>query len=606
MSLLRQLLISVSVAIFVIVAGVVWLTTDSAREYLHTQLRVQTDSAATSLALTLSQPSNQDEITRELIIAALFDSGQFSRIVFKGVQDEVLVDKRVTTSSVAEVPEWFGQYAAIDTVQASAQVSDGWRQIGQVEVAADPGYARLSLWHNFLRLVGLVLVAGVVWAGVVFVLIRWLRRMLHDEVTKQLDLMVREDAQQRPTPLVGESAAEPRRATFLELREVTQAIASARQSLLSTAEERHAQIESLQLELNQDPVTQLANRKYVVNELRAWLDEGRNGWLLVFRLRDLTEINRVLVRSLVDDWLLSLGQGLQAQVQEHVGATQHVLGRLNGSDFVLLIEDVDASLLQRLVRAIHQELTRQRIQLSNGGFCRWALAQTDFESDESFSHVLARLDQALMRAESAGHGEVEVLMRDASDAQEDYLTEGESQWRARLQVGLEEGLFTLGVNERLLQDEIWHEATLMLRGQSITMTQEDEAAERLLSAYQFMPVATRLGLSGACDLRAIELAMQWLQENKGRLIVRVSLPSLSQPALVQTLPALLERFCTDKATTALCGRLYIELDAYALQSALPQVQEFVALVRPFGLQLGVRRLLTIPQIALEAASLQLA
>src|SRR5690625_1010669 len=130
MSLLRQLLISVSVAIFVIVAGVVWLTTDSAGEYLQTQMRVQTDSAATSLALTLSQPSIQDELTRELIIAALFDSGQFSRIVFKGVQDEVLVDKRVTPSSVAEGPERVGQYAASDNVPARAQVTDGWRQIG--------------------------------------------------------------------------------------------------------------------------------------------------------------------------------------------------------------------------------------------------------------------------------------------------------------------------------------------------------------------------------------------------------------------------------------------------------------------------------------------
>src|SRR5699024_6959424 len=96
---------------------------------------------------------------------------------------------------------------------------------------------------------------------------------------------------------------------------------------------------------------------------------------------DLAEINRVLVRSLVDDWLLSLGQGLQAQVQEHAGATQHVLGRLNGSDFVLLIEGVDAALLQGLVQAIHYELMRQRIHLDSGEFCRWALAQTDCESE---------------------------------------------------------------------------------------------------------------------------------------------------------------------------------------------------------------------------------
>src|SRR5699024_7230036 len=102
---------------------------------------------------------------------------------------------------------------------------------------------------------------------------------------KQLALMVRAEAQ--PESVKVSLAVAPQPATFVELREVTQAIASARQSILSTAEERHAKIESLQLERNQDPVTQLANRTYVVSELRSWLDEGRKGWLLVFRLRDL-------------------------------------------------------------------------------------------------------------------------------------------------------------------------------------------------------------------------------------------------------------------------------------------------------------------------------
>ena len=596
MSLLRQLLISVSVAIFIIVAGVVWLTTDAAREYLHTQLQAQTDSAATSLALTLSQPSNQDEITRELIIAALFDSGQFSRIVFEGVGGELLVDKQVARAHGAQVPDWFVHYASIGAVRAAAQVSDGWRQVGQVVLEADPGYARLSLWHNFLRLVGLVFAAGVAWAVVVFVLIRWLRRMLHDEVTKQLELMVREDAQH--APMADESHAVARRATFIELREVRHAIASARQSILSTAEERHAKIESLQLELNQDPVTRLPNRKFMINELRSWLEAGRSGWILVFRLRDLVEINRVLVRSLVDDWLLSLSQQLKTEIGAVVGTTSHWLGRLNGSDFVLLIETVDDALWQRLVRTIQDELMRQRIQLASGEFCRWALAQTDFGAQESFSHVLARLDQALMRAESAGHGEVEVLLRDASSGPERYLTQGESQWRDRLMHALHSGGFKLAVNERRLQNEVWYEATLMLQ-------QPDEEAA-LLSAYQFMPVATRLGLSGACDLCAVDLALQWLQNNDQRLILRVSLPSLSQPALVQELPSRLAALNEAGLGSELCERLYIELDAYALQSALPIVQNFAQIVQPFGVQLGVRRILQIPQVVLEFADLQLA
>ena len=77
MSLLKQLLLSVSCAILAILVGTLWFSVDSARQYLSSQLQAQAESAATSLALTLSQPSNQDPVTQELLIAALYDTGQF-------------------------------------------------------------------------------------------------------------------------------------------------------------------------------------------------------------------------------------------------------------------------------------------------------------------------------------------------------------------------------------------------------------------------------------------------------------------------------------------------------------------------------------------------
>src|SRR5699024_2130960 len=153
--------------------------------------------------------------------------------------------------------------------------------------------------------------------------------------------------------------------------------------------ERQMKIESLEFELNQDPITLLANRKYFINELRRWLEKGQRGWLLIARLRDLAEINRSLSRPLVDDWLLSMSQQLYAQVIELLGE-QAVLARLNGSDFVVLLDDLPVDELRRTTQVLREEFLQQRIQLSSGSFCRWAFAQTNFQAGESFSHVLAR------------------------------------------------------------------------------------------------------------------------------------------------------------------------------------------------------------------------
>src|SRR5690625_1293802 len=96
MSLLRQLLVSVSVAVFVIFIVAVCVSTKSCPEYLNNQLQIQADSTVTSLALTLSQPANQAEITRELIVAAVFDTGQFSRIACKDPKGQLEVERLAT------------------------------------------------------------------------------------------------------------------------------------------------------------------------------------------------------------------------------------------------------------------------------------------------------------------------------------------------------------------------------------------------------------------------------------------------------------------------------------------------------------------------------
>src|SRR5690625_3985132 len=122
-----------------------------------------------------------------------------------------------------------------------------------------------------------------------------------------------------------------------------------------------------------------------------------------------------------------MGQQLQAVLRGVLDKEHFMLARLNGSDFVLLLDEVSDEVLQAVVVAVRDELMRQRIQLASGEFCRWALAKTDYHSDEAFNHVLARLDQALMRAESAGHGQFEGMARDASGQPAQHLTDGESQ-----------------------------------------------------------------------------------------------------------------------------------------------------------------------------------
>ncbi|AQS51511.1 hypothetical protein PAEH1_07980 [Paenalcaligenes hominis] len=122
-----------------------------------------------------------------------------------------------------------------------------------------------------------------------------------------------------------------------------------------------------------------------------------------------------------------------------------------------------------------------------------------------------------------------------------------------------------------------------------------------LQGYQFMPVATRLGLSAMCDVRAFELALQHLDHcASDRLILRVSLSSITQAGFIDQIAAQLATI-----SLQLAERLAIELDAYSLTSEPVQVGAFCHMLAQHNVHRGVRRILMLPRVALMLRDLHI-
>src|SRR5690606_25022698 len=286
MSLLKQLLLSVTVAVMVIVAGTFAFSISSARSYLDAQVRTASENAATALAITLSQPSNQDPIVRELLLMGLYDTGSFRAVTLTDTEGNVLFERRRSPSADAgSAPQWFRSLLPLEPVMATRVVSDGWKQVGTLGIVGNNSYAYESLWRNALGQVTLVLAAGLLWALVAILSVRWLRRVLNEQVANQ----VRAIAQDGEAP--------PMSKGLRELNALVGEIAQVRQRVRANVDEMDAQIESLTLELNQDPVTGLGNRKYFLNQLgRSLKQEYGSGHVLMMRIRDLGAVNAANTR----------------------------------------------------------------------------------------------------------------------------------------------------------------------------------------------------------------------------------------------------------------------------------------------------------------------
>lgn len=594
MSLLQRLLISVTVAIAIILAGTLAWSVIAARQYLDGQLRSEGENAASALALTLSQPANQDPVTRELLMMGLFDSGRFRAIGLRGPQGQALFERQQPAQQPyrGQAPAWFARLLPLASPPVERAVSDGWRQVGQLWLTVESGYASDALWRSSTRMAALVLAAGLAWALFVVGLLSWFRRVLQREVESQVLAIGAAQGGRRKkggseAGNEGGKAPGPRVA---ELAAVVAAIANTRERVRATAQEQGARIEKLELALNTDAVTGLANRRYIVNELRRVLlgeaadgaegapGVGDGGHMLLFRQRDLAAINTHLRHDGANAWLATMARQLRQLLKLSRGAQ---FGRLNGSDFVVLLPGVAGPRALALVDALRQALQSLRVALESGHSSRWAYALTDYEVGDPLSDVLARLDKALMHAESAGHDEVEFLARAEGAAEQQ--AQRASQWQETLQRALATPnalslaftpLECEGPQGRLEQLE----ASLLLY--------PGEGAAAPLPSALFFPVAVRLGLSAAFDLQALRLGLDWLQGHLGaQLVLRVALPSVTHEGFAAQVYAQLR-----EVPTEVRRRLVFELDAYALQSRPEETLEFAGMAQIQGVGLALRRL----------------
>lgn len=579
MSLLNRLLISVSVVIMCVLIGTVALSVNSARSYLLDQLLVNTENTATSMALTLSQPSNQSASTRELLLSALYDSGQFSLVRLEDPRGNVLFLRDEPVPVTTRVPEWFRAIAGIEAPVSVRQVSSGWEQSGQLSLKLDATYAYEALWSGAVKVLILVLLAGLGWALFAVALMRWFKKILAAEIQRNLTVS--------SSPDQGQIA--PASTTSLaELDVVGTLVSDFRERVQATEYELNERLESLNLELNSDEVTGLPNRRYFINALRASLmvdtadaHKKKLGHVLIIRFRDLAELSRSATRSEVDDWLKGVATALSNDLSEYQ-IPEAIIGRLNGSDFAVLLPGVSGPVATRIAQQLRQRVSMYPSPVRYKPVLRWAIALADYLPGQDVGSVLARLDYRLMRAESAGSvGAIEYSSQaDVADS----LAQGGEQWRGLLASALDQDRLEVSVEKHIYANGrqlTLYEAYLQLR--------ENNSGQNLMSAYLFMPPAARVGLAGACDLRSIRLGLEQLRpRSDGDLVVRVSGASLLDSDFLDGLRRL---FATLSPTDmAVLQRLILEIDAQNLIMCAAQTRELCRLASEFSVRVGIRRL----------------
>ena len=548
MSLIRQMLalIIISTLLAFLVSMVV--STVSARNYLEQQLFTQSSDNASSLALSLSQQT-EDPAMMELMTSALFDSGHFELIRFRDQHKKIVIELK-NKDLPSKVPAWFISGFPIEVASGQALVSKGWKQAGSVEVRAHSKFAYESLWNGAVKLFLAIMGGGIA--------VAFLVRFMFNRVRQPIREMVGQAEAISERRFI--TIAEP---PYIELRRVVTAMNSMVLRVKSMFDEQSERIDQLNYSVNRDSVTGLANRSYFMARLSGLLhdeDCASHGYLLVVRLKDLTVLNQRVGRKATDLLLNQIASVLADWDDE---GEDWIAARLNGADFVLTTPRLEQP--AEFVEALLAKLA----QLSDiEDFIH--IGYTEFSKNEAMSEILTRADAALAQAESRGVVSGVAALVDLSPVRNPNTV-----WRDKLLQAVQAELFVVQKYPVIdWQGQLIHQE-LMLR-------MPDDDGVSLLNAGVFMPFAKRLGLTPQLDLAAIRLAISELKNNPFSCAVNLDIESLSNLPFRAELAKIFQSLSQSTRT-----RLWLEINSNGFKQEFETLAVFAAEMNQVGVKVGI-------------------
>ena len=551
MSLIRQIWLLLLATLALAFAASVSVNVTSARDTLQTQLRLKNSDNATALALVLSQQKGQLELM-ELVLAAQFDTGFYRRIRFIGADGKQRLQREAAATTL-RAPAWFAALVPIESEPGLAQVSDGWRALGSLEVVSQSSYAVDELWGSSLGSAGALALVGLLAGLLASLAVGRIRRPLDDTVAQATSL-------ERGEYL---TVAEP---NVPELKRLTRAMNSMVERLRIVFEGQASQVESLRRQASYDPLTGLSNRMHFMAQLRAALqreDGHAAGGLVLLRVLKLSDLNRTLGRESTDALIAAIAQTLQTYTRRVEGS---FVGRLNGSDFAL---GLPAGGVARETAQAVIELLRAALP-ALAAHVAVAAGAVEMRHGAELAELMGNADLALARAESHGPFAVE----SAGEGGQAWAGLGERRWRERVSEALAEGRVQLGsypvVNAN--QGLIHLECPLRL--------QLDPQGPFEVAAH-WLPLAVRSRLTSAVDEHALALALQAIASDGQPRCVNLSPASLGDSGFASRLRARL------LAMPRAARSVWLEVSEEAAAEQFELVRELGRQLRPTGARVGL-------------------
>ena len=554
MTLNRQLWLAIVLTLILAFAGTFAVSTWSAKSYMEQQLRVKNLDNATSLALSMSQMP-KDMVTLELLLAAQFDAGHYRLIRLLDPQGEVLIERSSLISSTqGGAPGWFVSLFPIEVPPGIAQIQDGWRQFGTLQLNSHDRFAYASLWQGTRKLLfwflAVALISGLLGSLLLRAILKPLARVVDQaEAIGERQFVVTQ---------------EPVTVEFRRLVRAMNTLSGRVREMLLTESSR---VEVLLRQAQSDAVTGLVAREPFMHQLDSALDQDTKratGVLAILRLDILEKLNRQIGHAETDEMLGHLGERLNRFSAQR--SSRWSAGRIAGIDIALLAPgetDVEAT-AQLFVAEVSQVIASRY-----AGDLTLPIGVSSFRPGETRAQLLSRVDSAVTESQQTGR----LVIKDADSVADASLPTDLSGWRKLLQNALQAESLTLNPFPVVsASGELLHQqCPARLR-----------IGEQSLQAGYFIAWVARLGWSVRLDRLVIEAALQRIEKTGVSVAINLSTEAICDATFIEELVARLAQ------QPDIAARLCVDIAEHGALHHLAEFRSFCIALKPFRCGVGLK------------------
>ena len=478
MTLFKQIALLISTMFLVLLLIIVLNDLTRTSSFQQGQLQTTAQDMATTLGIAIGNlPEGGDQATLEVLFNAVFDSGYYTRIELVGIDGEVIHQKSQHLN-IAGVPDWFLRLVPLEPARGTTQVMQGWTQLGQLNLVIHPGFAYSTMYQALVSALRWFILLFVTSMLLLWLVLRYLLKPLQ-RVQAQADAIhVNQFVQQKEIP------------TTIELKSVVKAMNLMVAKVQSIFDDQEKTLGQYQQLLYRDKLTNLGNRRYLLDQLQQSLSEetSLHGCMAIIKIVDFEPLRDRHGYEVSDNLIRILADLLR---QTHVDHEAERISRFNDDEFAFL-SVTDESAVSGYIRVLFdlfQTLVKKEPHLADvkllAGIC-------DLQVGGEIGNILSSIDYCLSQADTHGPFSIERQLSANLD-----LPRGKMEWRSWLESVVQSkqlflvGQLAIGNDGSPLQRELFIRAR----------NQQGE----IVPASAFMPMASSLGMSLDIDKEVFRL-----------------------------------------------------------------------------------------------------